>query len=111
MLKRPGRSQLEAFCSIAKIALMANNSDTLTVVRLKLRVSTVSDPVLLMTTGAEPAISAMAGITSAITCLAIDAARQTGTVVELEPYWQRLEEPDTRAKADLPEFLSAIRSI
>jgi hypothetical protein len=43
-----------------------------------------------MTTEADPAISAEAGITSAITCLAIDEARRTGTVVDLEPYWQRL---------------------
>ncbi len=50
----------------------------------------IDDLVRCMTAGADPAISAMAGITSAITCLAIDEARQTGRVVDLEPYWQRL---------------------
>ena len=52
----------------------------------------IDDLVRCMTTGTEPAISAMAGVTSAITCLAIDEARRTGKIVDLEPYWQRLEE-------------------
>ena len=62
----------------------------------------MDDLVRIMTTSAEPAISAMAGVTSAITSLAIDQARQTGRIVDLEPYWKRVEEiaPTIRRQAN-----------
>ncbi len=52
----------------------------------------VDDLARSMTTGQAPRVSGEEGFRSAVTCLAIDEARRTGNVVDLTPYWQRLEE-------------------
>jgi hypothetical protein len=39
--------------------------------------------------GTQPKASGEEGFRSAIVCLAIDEARRSGTVVDLEPIWQK----------------------
>jgi hypothetical protein len=41
-----------------------------------------------MVRGDDPTVSITSGVESTVTCLAVDEAMDTGTVVDLEPYWQ-----------------------
>jgi hypothetical protein len=38
--------------------------------------------------GAAPSVGLHEGLTSALTCFAIDEAMETGTVVDVRKYWQ-----------------------
>jgi len=49
----------------------------------------IDDLVRAMTTGSEPMVPGDVGFRSALICLGIDEARRTGTVVDMEPWWQR----------------------
>jgi len=42
----------------------------------------------IMAFGGKPRVSIEEGFTSVVVCLAIDEARKTGTVVDLEKYWK-----------------------